>query len=61
MNRLYVETDGDRYPRDVYIVESQGAGRFLTMHGDNENTMRHYAQRICDMLNDPNKTEAQAT
>lgn len=49
----YVESDGDRVPKDVYICES-GGGRVLTMECENEQTRFHLARRICAMLNGSN-------
>lgn len=51
MKRLFVESDGDRYPKDVYICEDGENDRLCTMDGTNETTMRHKANEICDAVN----------
>jgi hypothetical protein len=51
MNRLYWESDGDRYPKDVYICESETNDRLCTMEGTNEAQMKHRAQEICNAVN----------
>jgi len=47
--KLRLETDGDRYPKDVYLCE--GDERIATMEGHNETTMRHKAIEICRAVN----------
>jgi hypothetical protein len=47
----YVESDGDRVPKDVYICESDGCGRILTMECASEDRRFRLARRICNMLN----------
>lgn len=46
----YVESDGDRVPKDVYICES-GGGRLLTMECESEDRRFRLARRICNALN----------
>lgn len=46
----YVESDGDRVPKDVYVCES-GGGRVLTMECDSEDRRFRLARRIVSLLN----------
>jgi hypothetical protein len=46
----YVESDGDRVPKDVYICDSD-EGRILTMECASEDRRFRLARRICNMLN----------
>lgn len=46
----YVESDGDRTPKDVYICESDG-GRVLTMECASEDRRFRLARRIASLLN----------
>lgn len=46
----YVESDGDRTPKDVYVCES-GGGRILTMECDSEDRRFRLARRIVALLN----------
>ncbi len=47
----YVESDGDRVPKDVYIVDSEHGGRFLTMECESENARFVFARHIAAHLN----------
>lgn len=46
----YVESDGDRIPKDVYVCESDGS-RVLTMECASEDRRFRLARRICALLN----------
>lgn len=46
----YVESDGDRTPKDVYICESDGS-RVLTMECASEDRRFRLARRICALMN----------
>lgn len=45
----YVESDGDRVPKDVYICDGQE--RVLTMECSSEDRRFRLARRICALLN----------
>ncbi len=47
----YVESDGDRVPKDVYICELGGCERLLTMECASEDRRFRLARRICNLLN----------
>ena len=49
MKRLHVETDGDTYPKDVYLV--QGGQRVATIEGHNQIEMLTLAKEICVAYN----------
>jgi hypothetical protein len=51
MKSIYLETDGDRSPKDVYLCEDFGGGRIATMHGDNEREMVARAKEIVTACN----------
>lgn len=46
----YVESDGDRVPKDVYVCESDG-GRVLTMECASEDRRFRLARQIVSLLN----------
>lgn len=46
----YVESDGDRVPKDVYVCESDGS-RVLTMECASEDRRFRLARRIVAALN----------
>lgn len=46
----YVESDGDRVPKDVYICESDGS-RVLTMECASEDRRFRLARQIVNVLN----------
>ena len=47
-----VESDGDTYPKDVYIVDDEDGGmRFATAVGNTEANMFRAARELCDALN----------
>ena len=48
--KLAVESDGDHYPKDVYIIDSDGA-RVATMEGANENQKFKLAREIAETFN----------
>lgn len=48
--RYYVESDGDRAPKDVYLCESSGE-RVLTMECASEDRRFRLARKICNLLN----------
>jgi hypothetical protein len=50
-HRLYMESDGDTYPKDVYICAEGEGGRVATMHGCNEIAMKRLAKEICNAYN----------
>lgn len=49
----YVESDGDRIPKDVYICDST-EGRLLTMECASEDRRFRLARQICSLLNGAN-------
>ena len=51
--RLYVESDGDRVPKDVYIC-AEGGERVATMEGHDENRMFKLARFIVEACNNHN-------
>lgn len=51
VGRLYVETDGDRYPKDVYICEDGGSDRICTMNSSNERRMVAMAREMVEAVN----------
>jgi hypothetical protein len=48
--KLLVESDGDRYPKDIYLVDDEGT-RVATMEGHNEQTMFKTARAISHSVN----------
>lgn len=49
--RLYVESDGDRKPKDVYICAADEGTRVATMEGHDENAMFKLARYIVRSVN----------
>lgn len=49
MKRLHVETDGDHYPKDIYLI--QDGQRVATIEGHNEREMLTLAKEICAAYN----------
>ena len=54
--KLFVESDGDRVPKDVYICESGRHDRVCTMDGTSETTMFASAREIVKAVNDARLT-----
>lgn len=46
MKPLRVESDGDRVPKDVYIIDDEESERIATMEGHNETRMFANARRL---------------
>lgn len=42
---LGIESDGDRYPKDIYIINSDGF-RVATIEGHNESSMFRFAKEL---------------
>ena len=49
--KFYVESDGDRVPKDVYICAGDGLGRIATIEGASESTKFKIARFIVDSCN----------
>lgn len=55
ITKLRVESDGDRYPKDVYLVDDQGIRVATIEYGGSENGMFKLARAICRAFNQPAK------
>ena len=55
----YVESDGDRVPKDVYIVDGSSSERVLTMECASEDRRFRLALKIVSLLNESIKSQPQ--